>query len=118
MEIFDFLVLIVTVEGKSLFYSRVIHVINVPEGIEPGLRWAVGRTASVCRNLDSRTGVRPHVWGRDRRHLRSEDVRLVARLNMVSGGDRESKPGCGSIFSPQSVGQFTIHTKYNKSNPS
>ena len=55
MEIFDFLVLIVTVEGKSLFYSRVIHVINVPEGIEPGLRWAVGRTASVCRNFDSRT---------------------------------------------------------------
>ena len=100
MEIFDFLVLIVTVEGKSLFYSRVIHVINVPEGIEPGLRWAVGRTASVCRNLDSRTGVRSHVWGRDR-HLGSEGAWLVARLNMVLSGDRESKPRCGSIFSPQ-----------------
>ena len=48
----------------------------------------------------------------------SEDAWLVARLNMVTSGDRESKPGCGSIYSPQSVGQFTIHTKYNKSNPS
>ena len=31
----------------------------------------------------------------------SEGAWLVARLNMVSSGDRESKPVCGSIVSPQ-----------------
>ena len=32
---------------------------------------------------------------------RMVDRRAVARLNMVSSGDRESKPVCGSIVSPQ-----------------
>ena len=65
----------VTVEGKSLFYSRVIYVINVPEEIEPGLCWALGRTASVCRNLVSSTGVRSHVW-----HLGAGPTPRAARM--------------------------------------
>ena len=99
----------VTVEGKSLFYSRVIHVINVPEGIEPGLRWALGRTASVCRNLDSRTGVRSHVWGRDR-HL--------GQRGCVAGGQDEHGVGRGQRVQAgmrlhlQSAVSLTVHNSY------
>ena len=106
----------VTVEGKSLFYSRVIYVINVPEEIEPGLCWALGRTASVCRNLVSSTGVRSHVWGRDR-HLGQRGG--VAGGQAEHGDERGQRVQAGVRLHLQSaVGQFTIQTKYNKSNPS
>ena len=70
----------------------------------------------MCRNLVSRTGVRSHVWGRDR-HLRQRGG--VAGGQAEHGVERGQRVQAGVRLHRQSaVGQFTIHTKYNKSNPS
>ena len=99
----------VTVEGKSLFYSRVIYVINVPEEIEPGLCWALGRTASVCRNLVSSTGVRSHVWGRDR-HLGQRGC--VAGGQAEHGDERWQRVPAGVRLHLQSAVSRTVHNSY------
>ena len=91
----------ITVEGKSLFYSKVIRLpSNVPEGIEPvsGGHWA-GRPLCVETLLVEQGCALTSGGGTDTSG--SEGAWLVARLNMVSSGDRESKPVCGSIVSPQ-----------------